>query len=304
MQNEKDLFEMIKNMHPKSPNKEFIIATENKLRQKARSMKRKLMIKKVSAISSGVLFFAFAFSWLFLFSGKEVMTNALYNLGEESFSILDDNRKEKNPLVFIYHSHNTESFIPELNVKSANEAISDTKNVTLIGKELSRALKENNISTIHDDTDVAGILKERNLSFLDSYIVSREVLQDTLKDNKSIAMIFDIHRDFNDRKTTTINIEGKDFGRIVFVVSKTSDNYEANREFAMILHKRLEELYPGLSRGVVEKGVNPRNTYNQDVQKNSVLLEIGGVENTLEEAYRTTDILAEIIKETINEKES
>ena len=89
----------------------------------------------------------------------------------------------------------------------------------------------------------------------------------------------------------------------MLVVSKTSDNYEANKEFANRIHKKLEQLYPGLSRGVIEKGVNPQNTYNQDVHDQSVLLNIGGVENTLVESYRTTDALAEVMKEIIQEIE-
>ncbi|WP_075807184.1 stage II sporulation protein P [Lysinibacillus sp. FJAT-14222] len=31
--------------------------------------------------------------------------------------------------------------------------------------------------------------------------------------------------------------------------------------------------------------MEPQNTYNQDLHDNSVLLEIGGIENTLEEMY-------------------
>lgn len=303
MQNEKDLFDIIKETYPQSPSKDFVVSTENKLRQKAQSMNRKWMIKRISAISSGVLLFAFAFSWLFLFSGKEVIIDVLNNLGTESLSSATDDAKENDPLVFIYHSHNIESFIPELNVKDPNEAISNTKNITLVGKELSRALEENNINTIHDDTDITGILKERNLSFFDSYIVSRETLQATLKDHKNIQMIFDIHRDSQKRAATTITIDGKDFARIGFVVSKASDNYEENKKFALLLHKELEELYPGLSKDVIEKGVNPRNTYNQDLHNHSILLEIGGVENTLEETYRTMDVFAETIKEVMDKKE-
>ncbi|MEK4531753.1 stage II sporulation protein P [Solibacillus sp. FSL K6-1554] len=73
------------------------------------------------------------------------------------------------------------------------------------------------------------------------------------------------------------------------------------REFANHLHQKLEKLYPGISRGVIEQGENPRNTYNQEIQKQSVLLNIGGTENTMEEAFRATDALAEAIKEIVQE---
>ena len=44
-----------------------------------------------------------------------------------------------------------------------------------------------------------------------------------------------------------------------------------------------------------------KETYNQDIIGESVLLNIGGVENTLEEEYRTVDVLAEVIREIIVE---
>ncbi|MEK4231326.1 stage II sporulation protein P [Solibacillus sp. FSL H8-0538] len=299
MQNEKDLFNRIKETYPQHPSEDFIASTETKLRQKARSMNKKRMVNRISAVSSGALLFTLAFSWFFFFSGKEVMTNVLTNShGDQSVSSAAD---EKAPLVLIYHSHNQESYIPELNIKNPREAFSETKNVTLVGKAFSKALKENKINAIHDDTDILGILTERNLSFADSYTVSREIVQESLTEHKSIKMIFDIHRDSQKRTDSTIKIGGVDYAKILFVVSKTTDNYEANRAFAIGLHKKLEKLYPGLSRGVIGKGENPRNTYNHDLQENSVLLEIGGIENTLEESYRTTDALAEAIKEMIQE---
>ena len=47
------------------------------------------------------------------------------------------------------------------------------------------------------------------------------------------------------------------------------------------------------------KGERPANTYNQDLHGNSLLLNIGGSENNLEETYRTADIFAEVIKDTL-----
>lgn len=295
MQNDKELFNMIKKAYPQNPSKEFIATTENKLRRKARSMKNRRTVEKASAIYSGVLLFTLAFSWLFLFSGKEVITNILSNHGEESLSSAAADKN--NPLVFIYQSHNQEAY----NVKSSNEAYHETDNVTMVGKQLSKALEGKNIFAIHDDTDIFAVLEERNLTFFDSYNVSREKLQETLKKHQSIEMVLDIHRDSQERKFTTVNINGKDYAKIGLVVSKSSGHYEENREFANNLHQKLEKLYPGISRGVIVKGENPRNTYNQEIQKQSVLLDIGGIENTIEEAFRATDALAEAIKEIVKE---
>lgn len=303
MQNEKDLFDMLKEMYPQHPRKEFVSATENTLRQRARSMRKKRILTKFSVISSSVLVCAFIFSWLIFFNGNGKVSEVIHSFGGASSSYAMD---EKEPVVYIYHSHNIESFIPELPAQEAyseqvyrGQAYSDTKNVTLVGKELSRALKEIQVPSIHDETDIAGILKQKGLHFPDSYKVSRENLQKVLAENDSIRMVFDIHRDSNKRLGSTIEIKGKEYARIQFIVSKTSKNYEVNKKFAMQLHEQLEELYPGLSRGVVEKGIDPPNTYNQDLHDNSLLLNIGGIENTLEETYRSTDILAQVLKDIL-----
>ncbi|MBG9456111.1 stage II sporulation protein P [Lysinibacillus sphaericus] len=295
MQNEKDLFDMLKEMYPQHPRKEFVSATENTLRQRARSMGKKRILTKFSVMTSGVLVCAFIFSWLLFFNENGKFSEIIQSVGGTSSSTAMD---EKEPVVYIYHSHNIESFIPEI---PAQQVYSDTKNVTLVGKELSRALKELQIPSIHDDTDIAGILKQRGLHFPDSYKVSRENLQKVIAENDSIRMVFDIHRDSTKRRESTIEIKGREYARIKFVVSKTSGNYKTNKRFGTQLHEQLEKLYPGLSIGVIEKGINPQNTYNQELHNNSVLLEVGGVENTLEETYRTIDVFAQVLKGILEE---
>lgn len=297
MQNEKDLFDMLKEMYPPHPRKEFVSATENTLRQRARSMGKKRILTKFSVVTSGVLVCAFIFSWFIFFNENGKISEVIQSVGGTSSSSAVD---EKEPVVYIYHSHNIESFIPEIPTQLA---YSDTENVTLVGKELSRALKEMQINSIHDETDIARILKQRGLNFQDSYKVSRENLQKVLAENDSIRMVFDIHRDSTKRRESTIEMKGQDYARIKFVVSTMSGNYETNKTFATQLHEQLEKLYPGLSLGVIEKEGEPKNTYNQELHDNSVLLEVGGIENTLEEMYRAMDVFAEVLKGMIEKSQ-
>lgn len=296
MQNEKDLFDMLKEMYPQHPRKEFVSATENTLRQRARSLGKKRIFTKFSVITSGVLVCAFIFLWLISLNGSGIVSKVAHSDGRGALSYA---MEEKKPVVYIYQSHNRESFFPELPEQRAyreQPPYSNTKNVTLVGKELSRALKEIDINSIHDKTDIDGILKQRGSYFPDSYKVSRENLQKVLAENDSIRMVFDIHRDSQKRSESTIEMNGQDYARIKFVVSKTSGNYETNKIFATQLHEQLEKLFPGLSVGVIEKGIDPQNTYNQELHDNSVLLEVGGIDNTLEETYRSMDVFAQALK--------
>ncbi|MGF9976919.1 stage II sporulation protein P [Viridibacillus arvi] len=307
MQNDKDLFDLIKKTHPLNPRADFVSTTEAKLRQHVRKLNRKKAYKRLSIASSGLIMCVIAIFSIISFKGTSVIDPTLSSIDKtQSASVV--NKQEPSiyiyqPSVYIYHSHNYESFYSEIDVNEQKNFYDEIENITLVGKRLSKNLNATNIRTIQESRDITSILKERGLALNKTYSVSREVLKDTLKKNKNIQMVFDIHRDSADRDVTTINIKGKDFAKVEFVISKSNVNYEKNLKFANRLHNKIEKKYPGLSRGVVIKNnPNDQSTYNQDLANNMVLLQIGGVENTLQEEYRTTDAFAEILKELIDIK--
>jgi stage II sporulation protein P len=302
MQTDKELFDLIKEAHRLNPREEFVSATSNKLRQTARKLNRNRRMKQFSIASTSIALCAIAISWFFFYGGKDVISSNHNTLQERNSATTVINQE---PLVYIYQSHDEESFFSELNTRvPADQAFHDTKNITLVGERLSQSLKKAGIPSIHDETQVMQILKERNLPFNDSYKVSREPLKDAIEKNKSIKMVFDLHRDSQKRSVTTSKIDGIEYAKIAFIVSGSSSNYEENVKFATLLHNKFQKEYPNsLSRGVLVKNNPPnQNTYNQDLLDLSVLVEIGGVENTLEEEYRTADILAEMIKEILSDQ--
>jgi len=298
MQTDKDLFDLMKETYPMNPRPDFVSDTELHLRKAVRKINRKRTYKLISIASSGFLVCVIAVLWIFSSSGKEVIDNKLSSFLENNNSSSAVNKQE--PLIYIYHSHNQESFFSETKVKDPIDAIHQSKNITLVGERLSQALNKKNINNVHENSDIMGIQKKRGLSFAQSYSVSREFLSRNLKDNPSIKMVFDIHRDSRKRNETTIKIDGKDYARIKFILSGLNNNNEENIKFATQLHNKLQEKYPGLSIGVlVKNNAETKNTYNQDLLNESVLMEIGGVENTLDEEYRTVDAFAEVIEEIL-----
>ena len=55
-------------------------------------------------------------------------------------------------------------------------------------------------------------------------------------------------------------------------------------------------MVPGISRGVIgKKGDYVGGIYNQDLAKNMVLIELGGIENTQEEINRTISVSGKVI---------
>lgn len=200
-------------------------------------------------------------------------------------------------VVYFVHTHNRESFLPELEgVTNANLAWHSEVNITLVGERIGKALESYGIGVEVDKTDIQSILKERNWDYVQSYDVSREIVQNAMKNNSDLQYFFDIHRDSQPRNITTVTINGVDYAKTIFVIGRDNPHYAENLQLATELHHLLNEYYPGLSRGVYEVRGSPgtNGNFNQDLSKKSLLLEIGGVDNTLEENFRTADAFAEI----------
>ncbi len=196
-------------------------------------------------------------------------------------------------VVFVYHSHNRESYYPELK-DGAKDPNSDSANVTLVGKRLAQQLEKLGIGATHSNKDYASTVKGYNWNY--SYKYSLQTVKQALARNGDLTFFFDIHRDSQRRSKTTATINGKDYAQVYFIIGHRNPNWRENEAFANALHEKLEKQYPGLSRGVWGKtAANGNGEYNQSVAPDSVLIEIGGVDNTLEECYRTADALAAII---------
>jgi len=204
-------------------------------------------------------------------------------------------------VAYIYHSHSWEAFLPLLNGgTNLNEAASfnENANVIGIGKKLKAELIERGIGTSQSTANVTEELKEKNWNYNNSYQLSRELVQEAISTEQSLTYLFDIHRDSQPKKITTIIIDGKSYARLFFIVGKENKNFEENLHFAKELNQKLEEKYPGISRGVFIKGKDEGNgVYNQDLTNKSMLLEFGGVENNMEELNLSVEAFADVFSE-------
>lgn len=209
--------------------------------------------------------------------------------------------------VLVYHSHSWESFTPLLKgVAKSSEAVSANEkvNVVAVGKRLADELNKKGIGTVHDTTNMTTHLHEKNLSYSDSYTLSREIVKTAMANNEDLNYLIDIHRDAAKKKDTTKEINGKPYAKIYFIVGKEHKNYERNLKVAVELNEKLEGKYPGISRGVFKKGKKDGNgVYNQDLSERALLIEFGGVENELQELYNTVDAFAEVFAEYYLEAE-
>jgi stage II sporulation protein P len=202
-------------------------------------------------------------------------------------------------VAFIYQTHSNESFLSELKgVTDPDQAYSDKVNVTLVGKRLAQNLEKNGIGAVHSDTIYPDTVKGFKYPY--SYKYSLKTLQEAVASHKDLNYFFDIHRDSSSRDRTTVTLGGKDYAQVYFIIGGKNPNWKKNEELANQIHQILEQKHPGISKGIHAKTETEGNgLYNQNFSPNNILIEIGGPYNSLEECYRTTDILAEAISEVI-----
>lgn len=204
-------------------------------------------------------------------------------------------------VVFIYNSHNRESFLPHLpDIDDPNKAYHKEVNITKVSDRLATNLKELGIGTQVDKTDHMTVLNEKGWGYGRSYEASRSAVMEAFATSDDIQYVIDLHRDSVSKDKTTVEIDGQTYARIMLVVGAEHSNYKKNLELANKLHQQLEEKYPGITRGdgaYTKEGARTNGVFNQDLSENSLLIEMGGLENNIEDLYRTADILAEVFSE-------
>lgn len=86
----------------------------------------------------------------------------------------------------------------------------------------------------------------------------------------------------------TCEINNKKYAKIMFVVSIKHKNHEKNLSFVRDIYKRLNKEYNGITRGIYER---KDVIFNQDLYDNAILIEVGGVDNTIDEINNTLEVL-------------
>ncbi len=214
-------------------------------------------------------------------------------------------KEEKNtnskPKVYIFNTHQTEGY-------NSNflEAFNINNTVYLASHILGEYLSDLGVATIVEENSIIDVLNTNGWKYGYSYKASRILLESAYKKNPSLDFFIDLHRDAASYDRTVTEIDGKKYAKILFVVGLEHDSYEPNLQLAKKLNEKIKKIAPTLSRGVLEKkgpGVNGK--YNQDFNKNTILIEVGGQYNYIEEVNNTLKIISKVIYEYLeDEKEN
>lgn len=219
------------------------------------------------------------------------------------FSLPAENVTE--PLVLIYHTHSTESYIPTDNgeFSSAYPTRNDDKNANMIrvGEELCAILEANGIGTVHD----MNIYDEQ---YTGAYDKSREGVEKLLKKYPSIIITLDIHRDavyYDDytRVKPVVEINGVKAAQMMIIAGAEGGNvasfpdWKTNLSFALRLQRTVNNEYESLMKPVYFCN----RKYNMDITPYSLLVEVGTDVNTLEEAAYSARLLGAALSKLIKE---
>src|SRR5699024_1461355 len=122
-------------------------------------------------------------------------------------------------VVFLYSSHNRESFLPHLPKETEpDRAYHQEVNITKVSERLAEKLEEEKIGATFDRTDITTLLHEKGWTYGKSYEASRPVIQSALEKHEDLQYVFDIHRDSLPYDKTTIKHDGTAYATFLFVI--------------------------------------------------------------------------------------
>jgi len=190
-------------------------------------------------------------------------------------------------LVAVYNTHTGETYALTDGVERLD---GKRGGVVAVAEALEKALEEKYTIMVARSDQI------HDQEYSTSYLKSEKTARKLIEENSHLRAVIDIHRDIGKpRKNCVVEIDGKNVARIMFIVGSDKraphPNWKKNYAFAMELARKMDEMYPGLCEGVrVQDG-----RYNQFLHPHAILLEVGGVNNTTEEAVRAAELFADVL---------
>lgn len=203
------------------------------------------------------------------------------------------------PQILIYHTHSQEKF--------SNSKSGSSQSIVAVGEYLATILREQfGYNVLHDKStyDIVNGKLDRNKA----YDQARTGVSKILKDNPSINLVLDIHRDGISENTHLVTeINGKKTAKIMFFngMSRFKNGGDIDYLYNPYLKENLalsfqmklnaEAYYPGFTR----KNYIQAYQYNLDLCEKSMLIEMGAQTNTFEEVRNAAEPLAMLIYLTL-----
>ena len=209
------------------------------------------------------------------------------------------------PQVLIMHTHATEDYRLSAGLwyrpGDGARTTDRSQNMCAVGRVMADTLNAAGLNTLHDET-----LNDYP-SYTGSYANSRAVVQQYLAQYPSIKVVLDVHRDAIETESGTrmapvCTVDGRQAAQVMIICgcdnggSVTLPNWRQNLRFAAAWEAAMEARFPGFTRPVLFS----YRFYNQDLTTGSLLIEIGGHGNNLNEALYAGKLAAEGLVEALH----
>ena len=200
------------------------------------------------------------------------------------------------PQILIYHTHSQERYADSAPGDAATSIVG-------VGEYLTKLLGSYGFHVLHHTGEYDVDTRD------DAYSRAGPVIEQILKDNPSIEIVIDLHRDGVAEGTHLVtDVQGKQTASIMFFngLSRTTANgdisylpnpyIQDNLAFSLQMQIAAQEYYPGFSRMIYLKGYR----YNMHYCPKSLLVEVGAQTNTVQEAMNAMEPLADVIAKVIS----
>lgn len=206
-----------------------------------------------------------------------------------------------SPTVLIYHTHTTESFLPQSDWYDAEYPLRSndpSRSIVAVGDAVCEALAARGVSVVHDCT-------VHDNPYTGAYDRSAETINSVLSQYPSIRLVIDIHRDGIGNGDGTLpapiaEINGKSAAQIMIISGCENEfikmpNYIENFKLACLIQNCAEEAYRTFTRPIL---FDYRH-YNQSLSTGALLIEVGSHGNSLDEAVYAGELLGNALADAV-----
>lgn len=203
---------------------------------------------------------------------------------------------KKSDRILLYNTHTSETYTNSEKYQFEYTGVMRTTdanyNMLAIAKELNSNLNSKGFLSTHNTTP------HDYGAYTSAYAKSRITVEEALKNMGGAAISIDVHRDAIADLTyrPTTDVKGIQVAQLMFVMGVGSDDYPNenwtdNLRLAITLQMLADKVYPGLFKPMIIRD----SVYNQDLNKYSLLVEVGATGNTIEEAKLATRCLTNLL---------
>ena len=213
----------------------------------------------------------------------------------------------EGPQILIVHTHGSEAYTQDeqdVYVESDPYRTTDcTKNVVRVGEEMAQVFRSQGFEVVHDTT-----LYDYP-AYNGAYERSCAGVEKWLEQYPTIKLVLDVHRDAlvsadGAAYKLVSEVEGQKVAQVMLVVGSNDSgmehpNWRENLALAVKLQLELTRDWGQLARPITLRS----SRYNQHLSPGSLLVEVGGHGNTLQEAIAGARLFAQSIGQVLKTME-